>query len=70
VCDLETSRIGAPYIYNVRLLRVKQITAKQTNELHAMDMQYSESSTVPTKGEGRKTVKITGAQLTGRGLGA
>jgi hypothetical protein len=24
VCDLETSRIGAPYIYNVRLLRVKR----------------------------------------------
>jgi len=23
VCDLETSRIGAPYIYNVGLLRVK-----------------------------------------------
>jgi len=23
VCDLETSRIGAPYIYNVRFLRVK-----------------------------------------------
>jgi len=23
VCDLETSRIGAPYIYNVRLVRVK-----------------------------------------------
>jgi len=23
VCDLETSRIGAPYIYDVRLLRVK-----------------------------------------------
>jgi hypothetical protein len=23
VRDLETSRIGAPYIYNVRLLRVK-----------------------------------------------
>jgi hypothetical protein len=23
VCDLETSRIGAPYIYNIRLLRVK-----------------------------------------------
>ena len=22
VCDLETSRIGAPYIYNVRLLRI------------------------------------------------
>ena len=26
VCDLETSRIGAPYIYNVRLLRVKGLT--------------------------------------------
>ena len=24
VCDLETSRIGAPYIYNVRLLRVNR----------------------------------------------
>jgi len=23
VCDLETLRIGAPYIYNIRLLRVK-----------------------------------------------
>jgi len=23
VCDPETSRIGTPYIYNVRLLRVK-----------------------------------------------
>ena len=25
VCDLVTSRIGAPYIYNVRLLRVKKV---------------------------------------------
>jgi len=25
VCDLETSRIGAPYIYNVRLLRVNSL---------------------------------------------
>ena len=25
VCDIETSRIGAPYIYNVRLLRVKSV---------------------------------------------
>jgi len=25
VCDLETSRIGAPYIYNVRLLRVNRV---------------------------------------------
>jgi len=42
------------------------------DELHAMDIQYSESCTVPTKGEGggRKPVQITEAQLTGRGLGA
>jgi len=25
VCDLETSRIGAPYIYDIRSLRVKGI---------------------------------------------
>jgi len=25
VCDLETSRIGAPYTYNVKLLRVKRL---------------------------------------------
>jgi len=24
VCDLETSRIGAPYIYDIRSLRVKR----------------------------------------------
>ena len=29
VCDLETSRIGAPYIYNVRLLRVKLLTLQK-----------------------------------------
>jgi len=28
VCDLETSRIGAPYIYNIRLLRVKMDLSK------------------------------------------
>jgi len=26
VCDLETSRIGAQYIYNVRLLKVNDLT--------------------------------------------
>jgi len=30
VCDLETSRIGAPYIYNVRLLRVKATNVPMT----------------------------------------
>ena len=32
VCDLETSRIGAPYIYNVRLLRVKHLLLVPTVE--------------------------------------
>ena len=26
VCDLETSRIGAPYIYDIRSLRVNDLT--------------------------------------------
>jgi len=26
VCDLETSRIGAPYIYDIRRLRVNDLT--------------------------------------------
>jgi len=25
VCDLETSRMGAPYIYNISRLRVNQV---------------------------------------------
>jgi len=32
VCDLETSRIGAPYIYNVRVLRVKVTGSNKTYE--------------------------------------
>jgi len=28
VCDLETSRIGAPYIYDIRNLRVKSVEMK------------------------------------------
>jgi len=31
VCDLETSRIGVPYIYNVRLLRVKKLRVTEVN---------------------------------------
>jgi len=26
VCDLETSRIGAPYVYDIRSLRVNDLT--------------------------------------------
>jgi hypothetical protein len=38
VCDLETSKIGAPYIYNVRLLRVNTyyITMISVAELKKM----------------------------------
>jgi len=32
VCDLETPRIGAPYIYNVRLLRVKFLRMIRTTK--------------------------------------
>ena len=31
VCDLETSRIGAPYIYNINSLRVKQLSDRGIN---------------------------------------
>ena len=31
MCDLETSSIGAPYIYNVRLLRVKKLHTEVLN---------------------------------------
>ena len=31
VCDLETSRIGAPYIYNVKLLRVNENVVRIVN---------------------------------------
>jgi len=31
VCDLETSRMGAPYIYDISTLRVKSTTFLQRN---------------------------------------
>ena len=34
VCDLETSRMGAPYIYDISRLRVKEETTKV---LHSAD---------------------------------
>jgi hypothetical protein len=37
VCDLETSRIGAPYIYNVRLLRVNSLTAQRSMTIEAQN---------------------------------
>jgi len=40
VCDLETSRIGAPYIYDISSLRVKK---NIINELHSESYHYSGS---------------------------
>jgi len=43
VCDLETSRIGAPYIYiyNVRLLRVNIVVAcAQTSHSLLLDIMF------------------------------
>jgi len=30
VCDLETSRIGAPYVYDISSLRLKWVSSDQT----------------------------------------
>jgi hypothetical protein len=34
VCDLETSRIGAPYIYDISNLRVKLLLMSVTSRIH------------------------------------
>jgi len=38
VCDLEISRIGAPYMYNVRLLRVKSAGGRRFSRLLAAEL--------------------------------
>ena len=35
VCDLETSRMGAPYIYDISRLRVKRVRQSTINCIHA-----------------------------------
>jgi len=37
VCDLETSRMGAPYIYDISRLRVK---ARDARRIRAAEMKY------------------------------
>ena len=39
VCDLETSRIGAPYIYDISRLRVNEVFARYTIT-HANNSNY------------------------------
>ena len=54
--DLETSRIGAPYIHNVRLLRVKDVWSDNRTKhtsTHTIGIKYTSVSpviyfTVPT----------------------
>jgi len=35
VCDLETSRMGAPYIYDISHLRVNELTNAKNLVLHS-----------------------------------
>jgi len=46
VCDLETSRMGAPYIYDVRLLRVNSDLTQPMREVRVIQnswyIEYSE----------------------------
>jgi hypothetical protein len=37
VCDLETSRIGAPYIYDISNLRVKESPKHSSNPITGLD---------------------------------
>ena len=39
VCDLETSRMGAPYIYDISRLRVKYYTKININAVSALPLQ-------------------------------
>jgi len=41
VCDLETSRIGAAYIYNVRLLRVNTLCHHINDYFHILKLYLS-----------------------------
>jgi len=36
VCDLETSRMGAPYIFDISRLRVKKTRRIFENDLHVI----------------------------------
>jgi len=48
VCDLETSRMGAPYIYDISHLRVKLATAAPTNlSFKGSDVWFIESCMIP-----------------------
>jgi len=46
VCDLETSRIGAPYIYDISRLRVKRATVGGMCGENLVLVVYSEKKTV------------------------
>ena len=41
VCDLETSRIGAPYIYDISSLRVNQCTLKGSMEFYILKQLFA-----------------------------
>ena len=45
MCDLETSRIGAPYIYDISNLRVKNIgnNSVPTSQINTMHVDYKDT---------------------------
>jgi hypothetical protein len=45
VCDLETSRIGAPYIYDISNLRVKHIDMMRNYKTAKQDTGHEEKRT-------------------------
>jgi len=46
VCDLETSRIGAPYIYDISNLRVNYILKLQRLELVRIQINHQPDATI------------------------
>ena len=55
VCDLETSRIGAPYIYDISRLRVKKSCYLQQHSVLVVDRQ-ADSQRMPQFGRNAATL--------------
>jgi len=49
VCDLETSRIGAPYIYDIRSLRVKFTPSRNRTAVSPLSSPWLIHLDVPTE---------------------
>jgi len=58
VCDLETSRIGAPYIYDISNLRVK---ARDARKITAAEMKYMRRTAGYTRTDYKTNTQIAKA---------